>query len=106
MSRHDPHVIRHGDAATPHYFVRFLAGDGESVMVEFHLNAGGADPERETVVDAAWEIVSRLSREAPDRLRRRTSATTAASPAAGLSRPTAETEAETHSSEGRDTGTA
>lgn len=107
MPRFETHVVRHGDAATPHYSVRFVAGDGESVTTEFHLAAGQeGEPSREKVLDAAWDIVSRLAEQAPGRSERQTPVETSASPSAGLSRSVGETEADTHGSEGRDTGTA
>jgi hypothetical protein len=113
MDRFEAHIIRRSVAASPHYTVRFLAGDGESVTVEFHQPASdaGQEPERQTILDAARAIVSRLadqSAEQPgaDDARKEEPAKTIASPSAGLSRPVDETEADTHGSEGRDTGTA
>ncbi|MDN2578489.1 hypothetical protein [Aquibium sp. ELW1220] len=107
MPRFEAHIVRHGDAATPHFSVRFIAGDGESVTADFHLAAAqDVEPSRETVLDAAWDIVSRLAQQAPERQERRTPVQTTASRSAGLSRAVGETEADTHGSEGRDTGTA
>jgi hypothetical protein len=107
MPTFEPHVIQHSDAATPHYSVRFLGNDGESVTVEFRLEArGGADPDRPAIIDAAREVVARLASEAQGDLPRRTPQQTVATSGDGLSRRAGETEAKTHSSEGRDTGTA
>lgn len=107
MSSFETHVVRHGDAAAPHYSVRFLSAGGESVTVEFHLDAGPAgDPGRGTVLDAAWGIVSRLAEEAPHGPHGLTPERSVTSTSAGLSRPVGETEADTHGSGGRDTGTA
>ena len=113
MDRYEAHIIRRSDAASPHYTVRFLADNGESVTVEFHqqTDGNGQEPERQAILDTAWAIVSRLAQQAsghpaPDRGPDEALAKTVASPSSGLSRPVNETEADTHGSDGRDTGTA
>jgi hypothetical protein len=106
MSTFAPQVVRHGDAATPHYSVRFLGNDGESVTVEFRLERREGEADRAAIVEAAREVVERLAREASGGLRRQTPRITHATPGDGLSRRVDETEAQTHGSEGRDAGTA
>lgn len=98
----DPQVVRHGDAAKPHYSVRYLPGDGESVTIEFGMELqDGREPDREAVIEQARKILGRTASVSD----RRRNATTA-SPSAGLSRPVSQTEDAIHTSEGRDTGTA
>ncbi|APH70418.1 hypothetical protein [Aquibium oceanicum] len=106
MAQFEPHVIHHSDAANPQYSVQFIGDAGESVTVECRLSAREEAYSRDDVVEAAYEIVSRLGRQATGQERRMTASETVASRDAGLSRPVGETEARTHTSEGADRGTA
>lgn len=106
MAQFEPHVIHHSDAATPHYTIRFIGDAGESVTVECHIDSRGGDPDRNDVIAAAYEVVTRVASQASGTERRRTPAETFASPSSGLSRPVDEPEGATHTSEGRDRGTA
>ena len=106
MARFEPHVIHHSDAATPHYSVQFIGDAGESVTVECHISSDAGEPAREDIIEAAYEIVSRLSGQATGEERRRTSSETVARTGSGLSRAVDQPEAETHTSEGQDRGTA
>lgn len=106
MPRFTSEVVRHGDAAAPHYSVRFLGGDGETVTVELHLASADGDPDRQTVLDAARAILARLVADARDSRIDQPRSGSVGSPSAGLSRAASETEADTHGSDGRDTGTA
>lgn len=105
MAQFEPHVVRHSDAATPHYSVRFIGDTGESVTVECRIAANEGEPGRDEIIEAAYEIVSRLADQSAGTERRRASSVTMASPGSGLSRPIEETEARTHTSEGCDRGT-
>lgn len=106
MAQFEPHVIHHSDAATPHYSVQFIGDAGENVTVECRLAAREDAYGRDEVIEAAYEIVSRVASQGTGDERRTTSHETIASPAGGLSRPVGETEARTHTSEGADRGTA
>ena len=102
MSSFESRVIRLNDTGAPRFRVEFIGDKGESVAVECATpESEGDEPSREQVIDEA----RRVAREVAEQDRDETPGRTVASMATGLSRPVEETEARTHSSEGRDRGT-
>lgn len=95
-------VTRLSDTGAPRFLVEFIGDNGENVAIECAPPASAGDePSREEIVEEARRLARNLSepRSGSDG-----GETTYASSASGLSRPPAETEASTHTSEGRDQG--
>jgi hypothetical protein len=102
MPSFESRVTRLNDMGSSRFRVEFIGDKGESVAVECVApQTDGGEPSREQVIEAA----RRLAREVAEPGREAAPERTVASVASGLSRPVDETEARTHSSEGRDRGT-
>lgn len=103
MPSFESRVVRLNDTGVPRFRVEFIGDNGDSVSVECASpQPEGDEPSREQIVAEARRVARSLGEPdgasgEPER--------TLAGPTTGLSRPADQTEARTHSSEGRDRGT-
>ena len=103
MPSFESRVVRLNDTGVTRFRVEFIGDNGDNISVECASpQAEGDEPSREQIVAEARRVARSLGEpngfaKEPD--------PTEAGPTTGLSRPADQTEARTHSSEGRDRGT-
>lgn len=102
MPSFESRVTRLSDTGAVRFRVEFIGDKGESVAVEcLAPHPDGEEPSRDELVDNARRIAAEVAAARGSR-----ESGTAAGASDGLTRPVEDTEAKTHSSEGRDWGTA
>lgn len=103
MPSFESRVVRLNDTGVARFRVEFIGDNGDSVSVECASpQPEGNEPSREQIVAEARRVARSLDEaEGPSGESERT----VAGPMTGLSRPVEQTEARTHSSNGRDRGT-
>jgi hypothetical protein len=104
MPSFESRVVRLNDTGVPRFRVEFIGDNGDSVSVDCASpQAEGDEPSREQIVAEARRIARSL--DEPDAAGGDASRTAAEPTPGGLMRPVEQTEARTHTSDGRDRGT-
>ncbi len=104
MPSFESRVVRLNDTGVPRFRVEFIGDNGDSVSVDCASpQAEGDEPSREQIVAEARRIACSLDDR--DTTGDDPARTATAQAPEGLMRPVEQTEARTHTSDGRDRGT-